>query len=143
MFTQNQPMASRQSVQFCNSNRGDPGQALELTPPRGPNFRPETSGLMVIALTTTKRLSTDVHLAAAWCTVCIQACSKQQCAHLIQQTCRIGIVGGWGSNAVLLKPTLGTVCLPPPTNSILRPTDKYNPHMHKHGMGDCACIGIS
>ena len=93
MFTQNQPMVSRQSVQFCNSNRGDPGQALELTPPRGPNFRPETSGLMVIALTT-KHLSTGVHLAAAWCTVCLQACSKQQCAHLIQKTCRIGIVGG-------------------------------------------------
>ena len=47
------------------------------------------------------------------------------------------------SNAVLLNPTLGTVCLPPTTNSILRPTDKYNPHMHKHGIGDCASIVIS
>ena len=40
----------RQSPQLSIPNNEDSTQTLDLTPPRGPNFRPETSGLMVIAL---------------------------------------------------------------------------------------------
>ena len=40
----------RQSPQLSIPNNEDSTQTLDLAPPRGPNFRPETSGLMVIAL---------------------------------------------------------------------------------------------
>ena len=41
-------------LNFAIPTGGDPVPNLgQLTPPRSPNFRPETSGLMVIALNTT------------------------------------------------------------------------------------------
>ena len=125
LFHKNNHELGDKVLKFAIPTRRDSTQTLDLTPPRGPNFRPETSGLMVIALTTHLYTCTKVHLAT-WCTLCQCPCSKQQSAHLIwcRAHCTVKCTDHTAeyalyeaenslSNAVLLNPMLSTVCLTP------------------------------